>query len=1822
MRKKASGALFFLLVLMIFLLSADFLKIISFSPQGQLKSIINPEITIVFSKDMKNLGKKSQVENFVKISPSIEGKFFWRGSSTLVFRAFKGFRYSTLYKVKIKKWIKSLKGNFLDRNYVFSFATPLARPVAVKQNSLYKDKFYGSEIKYFSNKIEYRVSKRIKVKEPLYIFFNQKINRRKNLEKIEIFNEKTLEKVNVSLKFYSPDTILIKFLSPLKEDNKYFIKLSKGFLSAEGPLPQKRDIFVFFKTEKRFKYNGDKKIFIFKDKPIFNLSFSKPIKKGSVCKARNYLKVFFIEDGVRKETQDYSVSCYYNQLRIKLKNLGADSYLVKISKDFKSISGENLGENQFIRVKICGYTPDLFVKGFSNNKLTLKIKGVLKLKFTILKIKDSKLFAKKMGLEERGNVSETRYAEFISNSSGDYEEFSIDFNTLFKSKDGIFVVKINRVKLSNDCNVLGFYKNRILGWKYIVNPSTLASSILILEGGTFIKSFNRKKITGESNVLFEFYKNSELSFKVKTDKDGVFYGDKRLDLSRWYFGNQGVFLLGKRGGYSFAYTGKSWVSGGGFFDETGVKILIFTDRDFYLPGDSVYIGGIVKKRWKNHLARFKDKKITIIIKDPTYKVIKRIETKTDRFGGFFNEVKTWGGWKRGKYFIKVKVKGAESREKIVKIDFYKLNKIELEEKFENEVITASQKNKVFVSGKYLSGAPLVGDKLIVNTRVLSSSYFFVNKLMKAYKKYCFYPHPVRKSLKRQEFRFDSKGEAEILISLDKENIHSLSNIEVEAIGISKDGREYSVRKSFFYIPSNSIVGIKSPYFIKRGKNFEIKLVALDKNGVETSSNSRIVIKREFCQDGKYKSEKVYDKKLSFTGKTELKLSFNKAGYYKVKVVSKDNEGFSSVTEDSFYVWDYNYSFTGGIGNKLVFKKDKESYNIGDIAKIYFSSSYEGKGEIIVFTEELEDRYLINFKKTTEFSFKIKKKYYPSVSFLAFIHYYDKDDKRKTIATSGIIKVNDPEKSINIKMYLKNKLQPSEKQVLKLRTTNFKGNPLHSKIFVFAVDEGVLSLSGYKTPDPLSALYSIKMFSYLFYDTFSREDAFPPFYIYRGRRLFKSTGRPAVMMDKEGVSAVLSPVLKKDKKKADLAGIKLRTLFKSTLFFKVVETDSKGNAIVKFKTSDLLTTYRLIVVAYTDDMFGSSDKRFIVTKELLMKESFPDFLRVGDKAVAGVMLTNRAGEKLSVNVFVKSDEKIKVIDQMKKTIHIEPMNTQTVYFNTIALKEGESSLKFYAVSGKFKDGLEKKVEIIENIVKESFVDFSSGKKIEKSFKLQKTKLSKLTLEFSSSVLNSSFSIAKKIRIYPYECFEQRTSKLMPYLLIDKNLYNYCKLSYNRKEFSKEVKKYLKTLPHFISPAGGVGYYSNTHSSSYLTIYVLYALKLIEDKGFMIDKNLVNKMFDYLEYENLSPEALAFYSYVKTLWRRNSEKDIKKVLKEYENLSVLSRAFLLKALSKSEVKEKEKLKQQIIRDFEKNIFVEADFAYFKGDKRYNYFEFPFYSNRYLTAVILGSILESGVNYPLSSRMVRYLLEKGVTRWSWFTTHTNVWIIYALNQYVKGIERGFKKRVNLEIIENSKKILGKVLNFVHPQQKFVYSFENKEGDLRLFVKAKSDSLFYLTSWLREKADLSKQVTNGIFVERIIYNQKGEIVKTLKKGKIYQVVLNVKTIEPMNYVVINEPLMGGVEVLRRDIKTTRKLFDFRKNKKRKFYWWWGVKRKEYKRDRLVFYTYRIDKEFEISYYLKALFSGTFQYLPPSAFSMYHPQFNGRGKRNELRIEREIIKK
>ena len=137
---------------------------------------------------------------------------------------------------------------------------------------------------------------------------------------------------------------------------------------------------------------------------------------------------------------------------------------------------------------------------------------------------------------------------------------------------------------------------------------------------------------------------------------------------------------------------------------------------------------------------------------------------------------------------------------------------------------------------------------------------------------------------------------------------------------------------------------------------------------------------------------------------------------------------------------------------------------------------------------------------------------------------------------------------------------------------------------------------------------------------------------------------------------------------------------------------------------------------------------------------------------------------------------------------------------------------------------------------------------------------------------------------------------------------------------------------------------------------------------------------------------------------------------------------------------------------------------------------------------------------------------------------------------------------------------------------------------------------------------------MKRLVYNDKGKIAQEFQKGRTYQVEILIDPDKEVPYGVIDEPLAAGFEVIREDIAFSRALSPFNNDNKEAYRTPWL--RKGYRRDRIHIYTYRLKGKIRVVYFVKALYSGAFTWLPTEVRGMYHPQYYGR-----TATERIIIK-
>ena len=167
-----------------------------------------------------------------------------------------------------------------------------------------------------------------------------------------------------------------------------------------------------------------------------------------------------------------------------------------------------------------------------------------------------------------------------------------------------------------------------------------------------------------------------------------------------------------------------------------------------------------------------------------------------------------------------------------------------------------------------------------------------------------------------------------------------------------------------------------------------------------------------------------------------------------------------------------------------------------------------------------------------------------------------------------------------------------------------GAGARSEVTLWAVDEGVLSLTGYTTPDPIDLIYQERGL---------------------GMRLASNMTTVAPQVP-EGMKGTREPGGGGGAAGADV----LRSRFQTTAFFLgSVVTDAQGNATMTAKLPDNLTTFRVMAVAVTaGDRYGKGQSPLLVTRPLLARQALPRFVRPGDDFTAGAVINRRDGTAAS------------------------------------------------------------------------------------------------------------------------------------------------------------------------------------------------------------------------------------------------------------------------------------------------------------------------------------------------------------------------------------------------------------------------------------------------------------------------------------------------------------------------------------------------------------------------------------------------------------------
>ena len=278
---------------------------------------------------------------------------------------------------------------------------------------------------------------------------------------------------------------------------------------------------------------------------------------------------------------------------------------------------------------------------------------------------------------------------------------------------------------------------------------------------------------------------------------------------------------------------------------------------------------------------------------------------------------------------------------------------------------------------------------------------------------------------------------------------------------------------------------------------------------------------------------------------------------------------------------------------MLLKLDKAQYLPGETAKVSLSTPARGRMLVTVEKEGriLHQSWLELTSNETSFEIDVKQEYIPN-AYLSVVIYqpYGGMDNDLPLRMYGVVPlyVTSEGAQIELNLAVPETVRPEEEFILKVQTAD--GEPCQFTVAV--VDEGLLNITGYATPDPLGFFFAKQRLLSKAYDNFA--DIINLTYGYIHNHLsIGGDGAPDYRQ---------LQVPKEDPGQFETV----------SLFYGPFSTDAGGYAEVPIKLPNYLGSVRIMVVAASKGRYGSAEKQAAVKAPVMVMPTLPRVLGPEDR----------------------------------------------------------------------------------------------------------------------------------------------------------------------------------------------------------------------------------------------------------------------------------------------------------------------------------------------------------------------------------------------------------------------------------------------------------------------------------------------------------------------------------------------------------------------------------------------------------------------------------
>ena len=1524
---------------------------------------------------------------------------------------------------------------------------------------------------------------------------------------------------------------------------------------------------------------------------------------------------------------------YATQHSIKFSNEPRRYLYIRLKKGIKSVGGYILAET-FDRISRIPRFPkelEIMAKGgvlslSGNKKLSVVSRGNEAIQFEV------------------GRVLPNQIQHLVSQTGGDYQNPRFQSYQFDQDNITTLYTKVKRLQplppgksqytsfdfssyLNNETEIKnGMFFIKVNGWdpnRKRITRATDKRLILVTDLGLLVKKSadNSRNVyvvainSGEpvANASVDVIGNNGLSvFSTKTDDRGAATLPNLKDFKRDKAPT--AILVKKQGDLSFIPYDRndrqldlSRFDVGGIRQEGKKDVLsayLFSDRGIYRPGDTFNIGMIVKSsHWEKDLT---DIPLQVMISDPRGLTVRNKKFNLSASGFTELNYATLEGSPTGEYQVRLYlVKDKHSRNLLgtttVKVEEFLPDRMKINASFSQERVmgwVSPESLSALVTLKNLYGTPATERRITAQINLSPSHPVFSR-----YRDYRFHdPLKTKKSFSERlpEAVTDDNGEATLPLNLERFESASyqvtllINGFEAEG------GRSVTTERSILVSPRQYLVGYKadgSLEYIKKDSKREVEILAINPklekvsaealtaNLVEQSYVS-VLLKQD---NGAYEYQSVLKEKLieskplSITAEgTKYTLPTDKPGDFLLIIRDKDDTELSKIKFSVAGPGNLNRNLEKNA--ELQIKLDKKDYSAGDNIEVHIKAPYVGAG---LLTIERDKVYTHKWFKTNSTSSiqtiklpqDIEGNAYVNVSFVRAL---DSKEIFMSPLSYGVAAFTINRDSRNNKVTLETPylLRPGEDAHIKYKTSH------PGKILVFAVDEGILQVADYNTPNPLAHFFKKRA---LEVDTAQILDLLlPEFNIVH--ELAKEGGGEAY----DELSQNLNPFKRKrDKPVAYWSGI--------------IDIDPEGGELV-YKVPDYFNgSLRFMAVAVSPDAVGSAKRKSLVRGHFVISPNLPNFVAPKDEFTVSVNVANNveeSGAEANISLQLKTSDHIEVLGETTTTLVIPEGREKSVTYRVRAKEDllGSANFTFIASLDDKQSGLKQSKASIDLSVRPAmpYITHVKGGHI-KGDDVELTLDRHMYPEYrtrqvsvSSVPLGISRGLIKYLDKYPYACTEQLVSRAIPFVALK----GQPEFGFNQKQAEDSVAKVLHILRSRQNNEGAFGFWAaNSHVSPYQSVYALHFLREAKMNGFAIPEDIIIRGKNYLRQlaeqdidDMADARARAYAMYLLVLdgevITRHLNDMREKMDRLYKNKwkADISRAYMAASYKLLHL---DKEARKLIGTLTMHQTIAPDHESFY-DKLAHDAQYLFILSRHfpdLLNELTGEDILQIVNTVNSGS---------------YNSFTSAYTILALDAYADAADQPDKLEVTVKAIINDKEQALEIPEGLMPE------IDIKNNISR--VKIDSDGelpLFHQTTEAGFEIDLPKEIVKqGIEIQREYRDANDNPINKINIGEEITVHIKIRAIDGKTHynTAIVDMLPGGFDVVLEASRQNQGDFN--------------PSYVDLREDRVLLFGAVSESAQEFIYKIKAGSKGTYVVPPTFAEGMYDRSVRALGKANQMTVE------